>query len=210
MDSLGAAGLIGGLVGLLGAGVGILAVIWALGLIEYMGGKKKSSYPAVSQAELEKRLLFLNTPDSPYEIKKNPENDFILEWKIADAKWFAVLSKERYQQIYRGFLVLDEARHAARYCEELVSVRWLAAADGPPIFNYQKNFFRGRILFQKSWEVQYGIKEDLSIGKVYEYKFDVRNVRGPLQKVIQTSGWEFVPVTNKAHATHQSLKKLQH
>jgi hypothetical protein len=88
----------------------------------------------------------------------------------------------------------------------MVSVRWLAGVDGPPIFNYQKNFFRGRILFQKSWGVEYGIKEDLSLGKVYEYKFDVRNVRNPIKKVVRDSGWEFVPVVRKSHATLQSLK----
>jgi hypothetical protein len=206
MNSLGMAGLIGALVGLLGAAAGVFAVIWGLGFIEYLGGKKKSTIAPVTRATLKERLFSLNSLESPYEIKTSPEADFLVEWKIADAKWFAVLSKERYQEIYRAFLVLDESRYSVRYCEELVSVRWLASADGPPSFNYQKNFFRGRILFQKSWGVQYAIKDDLTLGKVYEYKFDVRNVRHPIQKVVQDSGWEFVPVVNKSHATLKSLK----
>jgi hypothetical protein len=87
----------------------------------------------------------------------------------------------------------------------MVSVHWLANTDSQPSFSYQKNFFRGRILFQKSWEVQYAIKEDLSLGKVYEYKFDVRIVRNPIQKLVRDSGWEFVPVMRKSHATFKSL-----
>ena len=86
-------------------------------------------------------------------------------------------------------------------------VRWVAQANGTaPTFAYQRNFFRGRILYQKTWNVQYGIKDDLSFGKVYEIHFDIRNVRNPLKKVIETSGWEFVQVMNKAHATEKSVK----
>ena len=206
MNSLGVAGLIGVLVGLIGFGAGVFAIIWGMGFIEYLGGKKKSSMAPATRGELRERILSINSPEMPYEIKTSPETDLFVEWKIADAKWFAVLTKERFQEIYRGFMVLDEPRRSVRYCEEMVSVRWLAGVDGPPIFNYQKNFFRGRILFQKSWGVEYGIKEDLSLGKVYEYKFDVRNVRNPIKKVVRDSGWEFLPVVRKSHATLQSLK----
>jgi hypothetical protein len=205
MNDLGTAGLIGVLVGVIGLGAGVFAVIWGLGFFEYLGGKKQSSRAPLNHTELKDRILSLNSPELPYEIKISPETDFLVEWKIADAKWFAVLSKERFREIYRGFLVLDEARHSVRYCEEMVSVHWLANTDSQPSFSYQKNFFRGRILFQKSWEVQYAIKEDLSLGKVYEYKFDVRIVRNPIQKLVRDSGWEFVPVMRKSHATFKSL-----
>ena len=205
MNDLGTAGLIGALVGIIGLGAGIFAIIWGLGIFEYLGGKKPSSLSPVSRSALKELLLSLNSPELPYEIKTSPETDFLVEWKLADAKWFAVLSKERFQEIYRGFIVLDELRHTVRYCEELVSVRWLAEADGQPSFSYQKNFFRGRILFQKSWEVQYAINEDMSIGKVYEVKFDVGKVRNPIRKSVRDGGWEFVPVMRKSHATFKSL-----
>ncbi|MFZ3166453.1 MAG: hypothetical protein WA130_02475 [Candidatus Methanoperedens sp.] len=54
--------------------------------------------------------------------------------------------------------------------------------------------------------MQYGIKEDMTLGKVYEYKFDVNRVRDPIVKAIEDSGWEFVPVVRKEHATYESLK----
>jgi hypothetical protein len=206
MNNQGTAGLIGALVGVIGLGAGIFAVIWGLGFLEYLGGKKPSSRAPVSRTALKELLLSINSPELPYEIKTSPETDFLVEWKLADAKWFAILSKERFQEIYRGFIVLDEPRHSVRYCEEMASIRWLAETDSQPSFSYQKNFFRGRILFQKSWEVQYAIKEDLSLGKVYEYKFDVRIVRNPIQKLVRDSGWEFVPVIRKSHATFKSLR----
>jgi hypothetical protein len=207
MSNLDSAGLIGALVGLIGAGMALFAVIWGLGIFEYLGGKKKSLIYPITANELRNRLLAVNSAELPYEIKTTPETDLLVEWKIADAKWFAVFSKERLRETYRGFLLLDESRKSVRYCEELVSVRWIAGTDNQvqPILSYQKQFFRGRILFQKSWEVQYGIREDLSPGKIYEYRFDVRQVRNPLKKVIEDSGWEFVPVVRKSHAT-RSLK----
>lgn len=109
---------------------------------------------------------------------------------------------------YFEYLMLDESRRAARYCEEMGSVRWLAGADGTlkPQVHFEKSYFRGRILFQKSWEVQYGIKEDGTLGKVYEYKFDVNRVRDPIKKAIKESGWEFVPVVRKEHATYERIK----
>ena len=195
--------LIGVVVGVFGVGFAIFATIWALGLFEYLGGKKKSHLNPVSPDKLKERLLSINSPDLPYEIKKAPETDFLVEWKIADAKWFALFAKERLQETYRGYLLLDDSLKSARYCEELASVQWIAGngGQGSPSLSYRKQFFRGRILFQKSREVQYGIREDLTLGKIYEYTFDVRKVRNPIKKVIADGGWEFVPVVNKSHAT---------
>lgn len=197
---IGLAGLAAGLIGFL-AGIG--AIIYALGYFEYLGGSKKSNIMPVSKEELKRKLIALNSPELPYVIKPASETDFIVEWNIVDAKWYAIFAKERLSKSYHAYLILDESRKAARYCEETGTIRWMVGADGSlnPVATFQKAYFRGRILFQKSWEVQYGIKEDLTLGKVYEYKFDVNRVRDPIVKTIEESGWEFVPVVRKEHAT---------
>jgi hypothetical protein len=193
------AGSIGGLIGI---GVAVFAVLYVTGITEYLGGKKKSSiYPAAPE-RLKKLLLALNGEDKPFEVKASPETDLLIEWKIADARWFALFGKEGLKETYRAYLLLDESRHSVRYCEELLKIRWQAGDQGAakPAFSYQKQFFRGRILFQKSWEAQYGIKVDLSFGKVYEYKYDIREIRNPVRRLIVENGWEFVPVVSKRHA----------
>ncbi len=199
--------LIGVLAGLIGAGAGVFAIIWGLGLMEYMGGKKGRPEPPISREELKQKLLSVNSPDLPYHIKLLNETDLEIEWKITDASWFAIFGQERLQKTYRAFMVLDDLRRSVRYCEEMATVQWVASASDPaqPAISYQNQFFRGRILFQKSWEVKTGIKEDLTIGKVYEYKFDIRQVREPVKQLITDSGWEFVPVVRKKHATFKSL-----
>ncbi|MDD4859639.1 MAG: hypothetical protein PHR56_05475 [Dehalococcoidales bacterium] len=200
-------GLIGVGAGLIGVFAGVAAVFWGLGVKEYLGGKKRMPVGYVDKESLKKKLLALNSPDAPYELQPFDETDLVLTWKIVDAKWFAVFAKERLKQTYRAFIVLDEMRRSVRYCEEFASVRWIAGSEGlTPHISYQSEFFRGRILFQKSWNVQYGIKEDLTIGKVFQYSFDIRDVRDPVKHAILESGWEFVPVVRKAHATYRSLK----
>lgn len=200
--------IIGLAAGLLGALMGIAAMIYALGYFEYLGGKKKFTVPPISKEILKQKLLALNSPELPYQIKPAEETDLFVEWNIVDATWYAIFSKERLSKTYRAYLMLDESRKAVRYCEETGSVRWLAGAGGAlmPQVHFEKSYFRGRILFQKSWEVQYGIKEDGTLGKVYEYRFDVNRVRDPIVKAIEESGWEFVPVVRKEHATYERMK----
>lgn len=202
------AAMIGAAAGVIGAVAGILAVFWGLGIGEYLGGKKRKAGAFTDKQTLKERLLALNSPELPYEIKPSGETDLFVEWKIVDAKWFAIFARERLSKIYRAFIILDELRRSARYCEELVTVRWFAGADGrpTPMLSYQRQFFRGRILFQKSWGVQYGLKENMKLGKIYEYKFDVGYVRDPIKKAIEDNGWEFVPVVRKSHATYKSIR----
>lgn len=205
-----AVGLLGVLAGILGFLAGLAAIFWGLGFREYLGGRKPRLTAAVSREELRRRLLALNADGLSYEVRPGQDTDLVVEWKIADARWFAFFAKERLQKTYRAFLVLDPLRTSVRYCEEMVRVAWVAGSDGVacPRLSYQSEFFRGRVLFQKSWGVQYGVREDMSVGKVYEYSFDVRTVRDPIRQTVEASGWEFVPVVRKGHATYKSLGRL--
>ena len=88
------------LLGYVASFVAIIAVIaairvmlWGMGYKEYLGGKKKSEMPAVGKEELKEKILGLNYPDSPYQVQASKETDFILDWKIVDAKWYGIFSK---------------------------------------------------------------------------------------------------------------------
>jgi hypothetical protein len=200
------AAFLGALVGILGALAGLAAAFWGLGITEYLGGKKPRYSTAVSREELYRKLRAVNGDGIAYEIRPGRESDLEVEWKVADARWFALFARERLRHTYRAFLLLDTARTSVRYCEEMVRVQWVVGTDGllRPLLSYQSQFFRGRILFQKSFGVQYGVRDDLSVGKVYQYNFDVRTARDPLRKAVEESGWEFVPVVRKSHATFKA------
>jgi hypothetical protein len=191
------AGVIGAIIGLLAAMGGIFMALFATGMFEYQGGKKKPGVPSISKDSLREQILAVNSPDLPYEIKPSEKTDFELIWKIADAKWLGIFAKESIKTTYRAYIYLDESKHTVRFWEAIDNVEWVA---GAPKVHFQKEFFRGKIIYQKSYGVQYGVREDKTIGKVYEYKFDINNIRGPIQKKVLDSGWEFVEVLMKKHA----------
>jgi hypothetical protein len=148
----------------------------------------------------------LNEPSKPYHIVKGKETDLIAEWKIVDASWYGIFSKSRLRKAYRALLLLDESRRSVRCFEVLGTISWTAGASGLiPNVRYSKSAFGGRILFQKSYGVGYGIKDlkNLKVGKVYEYKFDVNEIREPIIAAVKENGWEWVPVTARRHATYK-------
>ena len=202
------------LIGILFAGFGLIAVgaaiwvmLWGMGFFQYLGGKKKNPL-AISKNALKGKILNLNSAELPYQITPAKESDFFLEWKIVDAKWYGIFSKEKVGKTYQALILLDDSRKTAHYYEELGSVEWHIGTDGlwRPSVRYSAEAWKGRILFQKSWGAQYGIKESGKFGKVYEYKFDIGYVRDPIKKIVQENGWEFVPVVRKKYALYKSLE----
>lgn len=182
-------------------------MFWGMGFFQYLGGKKKSS-SAIDKEALKEKILALNSAELPYQITPAKESDLLLEWKIVDAKWYGIFSKEKISKTYRALILLDDVRKTARYYEELGSVQWHLGTDGlwKPGIKYSAEVRKGRVLFQKSWGAQYGIKESGKLGKIYEYKFDIGLARDPARRVIEESGWEFVPVVRKKYALSENLK----
>jgi hypothetical protein len=198
-------GLIAGAGGLIAAGIAVYVMLYAMGFFQYLGGKKGSDIPAVSKSILIDNLLALNDASKPYHIMKGVDTDLIAEWKIVDVEWYGVLNKNGLKQAYRALLLVDELRHSVRCCEELGTVSWTVGLKGPiPTVSYAQSFFRGRILYSKQYARGYGLRElaPPEPGKVYEYKFDVNEIRGPIIVTVEESGWEWVPVTARRHATY--------
>ena len=199
-------GLIAGIAGLIAAGLGIYVMLYALGHFQYLGREKKSSIPPVTKRELLDRLLALNAPSKPYQIVGSVESDLIAEWKIVDAEWYGIFNKNGLKQSYQAFLLADETRHAVRCYEELGTIAWTVGLKGPiPVVSYAKSFFRGRILYGKEYAKGYGMKQlsPPEPGQVYDYEFDVNEIRGPIILTVEQSGWEWVPVTAKRHVTYK-------
>ena len=190
-------GIIGGIIGVLAALGGVFVALYATGMFEYRGGKKKPGVESIGKEKLLETILSINSPDLPYQIKPTENSDLELIWKIADARWLGIFAKEGLKQTYRAYIYLDESKHTVRFWHALDNVEWVA---GAPKVHFQKEFFRGKVIYQKSYGVQYGAKEDKTIGKVYEYKFDINDIVGPVRKAVLDSGWEFVEVMRKRNA----------
>lgn len=201
------ANLIGGVIGLIAAGAGLYGMLYAMGFFQYLGGKRKANIPPVSKQELIDKILALNDPSKPYHIVKGTDTDLVGEWNIVDAEWYGVFNKSGLKRAYRALLQVDESRHAVRCYEELGSITWTAGLQGIiPAVSFQKNFFGGRILYSKEYAKGYGLKQVTppEPGKVYDYKFDINEIRGPIILTVESNGWEWVPVTAKRHVTYKS------
>jgi hypothetical protein len=192
-----AAGIIGAIIGIAAALGGVFMAFFATGMFEYQGGKKKPGVASIGKEQLRQDILSINSPGLPYQIKPSGKTDLELYWKIADAHWLGVFAKERINKTYRAYIYLDEPKHTVRFWQAIDNVEWVA---GAPKVHYQREFFRGKVIYQKSYGVQYGIKEDKSFGKVYEYNFDINQITEPIRKKTLDGGWEFVEVMMKAHA----------
>ncbi|MCL4435681.1 MAG: hypothetical protein M1503_00760 [Thaumarchaeota archaeon] len=179
-------------------------MIWGFGRSKHITGSKTSAAPPASKEELKLKLLALNSPNLPYEIKPVEETDLLVEWKIVDAHWYQIISKERLSETYRAYILLDDDKKEARYFEEMGTVSWSAGVNERlnPQVEYKKTAFRGRNIYNKSWGAAYGIKDDLAIGKIYEYSFDVKTVREPIKKTVEQNGWKFQQVTRKENTTY--------
>ena len=200
-----AAGIIGGLIGLMGAGVGIYFALRAFGFFEYLGGKRNDP-AAVGKDVLLQRLLGLNSDNAPYQISRCKDSDLVAEIKVVDAKWYGVFSKNRLREVYRIIMLLDESRRSVRFFEDLGKLEWSVGTAGlKPMVHYSSSFFRGRVLFKKEMGVGYAFRNTwpLEFGKVYDYKFDIDELRAPLKETVEKSGWEWVPVSGRRHAVYQ-------
>ncbi len=198
-------GLIAGAGGLIAAGIAVYVMLYAMGFFQYLGGKKESGTPPVSKSILIDSLLALNDASKPYHIMRGANTDLIAEWKIVDSEWYGVLNKNGLKQAYRALLLVDESRHSVRCCEELGTVSWAVGVKGPiPTVSYARSFLRGRILYSKQYARGYGLRQlaPPELGKIYEYRFDVNEIRGPIIVTVEESGWEWVPVTARRHAIY--------
>lgn len=166
-------------------------------------GKKKPEVAPVAKNELLQKLLALNDPSNPFEIKRSKETDLLVEQRIVGAKWregrLAMTEKEL-KKGYRAWLLLDEASNEARFCEEMgTEVKEKKGPFGLGGISSQKTMFRGKMIgtsHQKGGGFVGG-------KKVYEYEFDLKKVHDPIKKTVEENGWKFKQVASKGAATYR-------
>ena len=196
------AGLLGGLAGLLGAAAALWVVTSTFtgGFTRFLVVRPKPDTSVSSKEQLLQAILALNHPDLPYRFARDqtvPAADLLAEWKLADATWWGIFNKSGFSRHYRLLLYLDGNNHEVRATEETASVSWTAGALGPtPSASWQKTFFKGIILFERSWERAYGITEvkPFRVAEAYAYDFDPWRVKGPVVRATVEHGWAYCPV----------------
>lgn len=156
----------------------------------------KPGVEPVSEEELRRRLLAINEEEVPFRVVEGKGGKIEATWRLADAKWAGIMTLNKVKELRVIQLRPCEEKKVCRALDIGKSVR--ATADGLEMgFSLSGYFFRGVILAQWEYEVQYGFTfrdGRIRFGKVYEYKFDQEELKRPIVEVVTGSGWEYRPV----------------
>ncbi|HEV8353450.1 MAG TPA: hypothetical protein VGR24_04555 [bacterium] len=162
-----------------------------MGLLDFLTSTKRPvpGTPVLSRAEVLSRIKALNRPTAPYEIIETTEEgaDLIAEWKIVDAKWYEIFAEAGLNKVFRIYLKLDETAHEVRASDREYTVEWVA---GVPKLKLAVSAFKGQkqsIEFGKA----YAFTEKLEVGQVYNYRFDTRELKEPIQNAVTGAGWTY-------------------
>jgi hypothetical protein len=162
-----------------------------MGMLDFLTSTKRpvAGTPALSRQEVIDRLMALNRPTAPYQLMDGTaENvDLIAEWKIVDARWYEIFAKAGLSKVFKIYLKLDPERHEVRAMDREYSVAWKA---GVPTLSIAASAFKGQtqsVEFGKA----YAFTETLAPGQVYNYRFDTREIKKPIQDAVTSCGWMY-------------------
>jgi hypothetical protein len=166
-----------------------------MGFFDMFTGRKAppAGTPRQDAAELRAAFLALNRDTAPFTLREGgPEGaDLVAEWRIVDAAWYEIFAKAGLRKGVQVLLRLDEASGEVRAVDRDYTVEWRA---GVPHLAFSAEGFRGQKI-EMSFGTGYAFREeDLRFGKVYEYRFNTRELKAPLQEITAIHGWTWRPV----------------
>jgi hypothetical protein len=160
-----------------------------MGLFDWLSGSKPAPAGREKQpaARVREALLAINRPTAPFVIRDGAAEgvDLVAEWKIVDAQWYEIFAKAGLKRVFQVLMKLDEAKGEVRAVDREYGVEWRA---GIPSLSLAASAFRGQ-KWEKSFEMAYAFREDLSYGQVYNYRFDTAELKDPLIAAAHEAGW---------------------
>ena len=161
-----------------------------MGLFDWLTGSKAPPAGVARQPvdELRRRLLAVNRESAPFTVRDGaPEGvDLVAEWNIVDARWYEIFAKAGLERAFKVLMKFDEARGEVRAVDQEWEVEWSA---GVPSLSLAASGFRGQKV-EMSFGAAYAFREeDLSYGKVYDYRFNTKELKAPLIEAAQQAGW---------------------
>lgn len=151
----------------------------------------------IAAETLMQRLLGINEQDVPYTIKRgNRDNELVVDWRYADAKWLDLMRLHGMSKGYRLVLRFDDGAHNVRAQDRYASFDW-SAGRGPNLLALDWKMSLGITFYEYQYERVFGLQFkdgqptfDLS----YAYTFDLNELKQPMIEIIRHSGWNFRPV----------------
>jgi hypothetical protein len=172
----------------------LLIIVWVKSLSSALTIQPSIITP-VSKKELEERLFSLNNKSFPFKVSKENGN-IVIQWNLVDEKWIEIFASRKIKEAHKIILKLETNRVLARdvhgkfeYNINLgklkINVNW-GFSKGIQLVQYSRGFQAGIIFKNKK----------LQIGKAYDYKFDLAEMKNPIIQIITGSGWQYKPVVS--------------
>ncbi len=162
-----------------------------MGFLDSLSGTKRpaAGTPVRSKAEVAAALQALNRSSAPFRIIDGAAEkvDFIAEWKIVDAAWYEIFAKAGLTKVFRIYLKVDEATHEVRAMDREYSLEWSA---GIPKLTVAATAFKGQMQSVEFGKA-FAFSEKLEAGQVYNYHFDTREIKKPIQDAVTACGWTY-------------------
>ena len=161
-----------------------------MGIFAWLTGSKSAPAGVARQSAsaLRQALLALNRDTAPFIIRDGATEgvDLVAEWKIVDARWYEIFAKASLAKVFKVLMKFDEAKGEVRSMDQEWTVEWRA---GVPSLALSAETFKGQKM-EMSFGTAFAFKEeDLSYGKVYEYRFKTSEIKDPLIAAAQSAGW---------------------
>lgn len=160
-----------------------------MGLFDWLTGNKPApaGIKRRSEAKLRDALMGVNRKSAPFKVRDGSKEgvDLVAEWRIVDAKWYEIFAKAGIKRVFKVLMKFDSAKGEVRAVDQEWEVEWRA---GTPELFLKGSAFRGR-KWEKSFETVYAFREDGSFGKIYDYRFDTHEIKGPLIEAAHKAGW---------------------
>lgn len=163
------------------AGLMLPFMDWCAKHIFYFKGEGAT----VSEDDLRKEILSINYHDLPVVVKEKGTK-LIVTWKYLDAKWWEIMSKQGMKQAFSVTLRFDDKHKRVTMLDTASSVSWGVGVNEARV---GFSLFRGIYLnyeIGKAW----GVRENFTVGKLYDYKFNSSEIHNPLMNTILRSGWD--------------------
>ncbi|HYW31065.1 MAG TPA: hypothetical protein VE869_06110 [Gemmatimonas sp.] len=179
--------------------VGMMLVVctWFFRMATWAGETPAvAGVPPAPVHSLRERLLALNTIDAPYTVApvEGDSRRLMVTWRYADAKWVDLARARGMRRTHRVLLRFDESANTVRPVEQMSRLDWSAGAGGGSV-DWKREM--GITFFQVERHRNFGVQLDErgrpTGGLSYEYRFDVRDLKGPLIRIATEAGWNWRP-----------------
>jgi hypothetical protein len=140
---------------------------------------------AVSAETLKQEIESINQYDAPVMVKRKGDK-LIVTWRYVDAKWWEIMAKAGLKKMYELHIKFDDKHKVAKLIDFQKSVSWRVGAPGQ--VSLSGGFTRG-VVFEYEIGKAWGIRENFTPGKIYDYTFTPGEIKNPIMNTILRHGW---------------------